>query len=503
MFEAFVQALTQIFQPAVFIAMMFGIVIAVVVGILPGLGGPAIIILTLPFIIGRDPLMCLAFMTVLISANCTAGSITAILIGVPGESSNAAAILDGFPMTRKGQGARAIGAALTSSMMGGTVAVFLSFLMIPLVIPLLMQLRSPELFAVILLGMCFLAVLAQDSAIKGLISAGLGILFSCIGFQTKTGIERFTFGNPYLYDGIQVVVMLMGLLALPVLVELVSAGKPIDATDMSQVGTYKSLFRGALDVYNHWWLWLRSTVIGYIVGVIPGIGGETAVWVAYAHAKQTSKEPETFGTGNVEGVIAPQSATNARQAGDMLTTLALGIPGGSSMVLILAAFILLGIQPGPKLLVDHTSLSFAILIIIALANIIGAVLCVFSLSLCIKITRISPVYLFCLILPLIYIGIYVYNGFFIDLIVMLGITVVGILLRKFKYSVPSLILGFIMGRMFEYYLWQAIDFNGPTFFMTPISLALLFVVFLVLTNKVWIRLWRKVRKQEQKGAVRS
>jgi TctA family transporter len=173
------------------------------------------------------------------------------------------------------------------------------------------------------------------------------------------------------------------------------------------------------------------------------------------------------------------------------------------MVLILAAFILLGIQPGPKLLVDHTSLSFAILIIIALANIIGAVLCVFFLPLCIKITRISPVYLFSLILPLIYIGVYVYNGFFIDLIVMLGITVVGILLRKFKYSVPSLILGFIMGRMFEYYLWQAIDFNGPTFFMTPISLALLFVVFLVLTNKVWIRLWRKVRKQGQKGATRS
>lgn len=481
--------------------MMFGIVVAVVVGILPGLGGPAVIILTLPFIIGRDPLMCLAFMTTLISANCTGGVITAILIGVPGESSNAAAILDGFPMTRKGLGARAIGAGLTASMMGGTVSVVFAFLMIPFVMPLLMQLRSPEIFAVILLGMTFLAVLTKGSAIKGLISAGLGIMFSCIGFQTKTGLERFTFGNPYLYDGLTIVVMLMGLLALPVLVELVTAGKPVDATNMSYIGTYKNLLEGALDVAKHWWLWLRSTVIGYIVGVIPGIGGETAVWVAYAHAKQTSKHPETFGTGNVEGVIAPQSATNARQAGDMLTTLALGIPGGSSMVLILAAFVLLGIQPGPKLLVDHTALAFAILIIIALANIIGAALCVFFLPLCIKITRISPVYLFCLILPLVYIGVYAYNGMFIDLIVMLGITTVGILFRKYKYSIPSLILGFIMGRMFEYYLWQAIDFRGPTFFMTPISLALLLVVFVLLTKDLWRMLWKKVRKHEQKGAT--
>lgn len=495
MFEAFIQALTQIGEPAVLIALFFGVVVSVVVGILPGLGGPAIIILTLPFIIGRDPLMCLAFMTTMVSANCTGGVITAILIGVPGESSNAAAILDGFPMTRNGQGARAIGAGLTSSMMGGIISVVFSFLTIPFVMPLLMQMRSPELFAVILLGMCFLAVLTQGSAIKGLISAGLGIMFSCIGFQSKTGMERFTFGNPYLYDGLTIVVMLMGLLALPVMVELASAGKPIAETDMSHLGTYRNLLTGALDVVKHGWLWLRATVIGYIVGVIPGIGGETAVWVAYAHAKQTSKKPDSFGTGNVEGVIAPQAATNARSAGDMLTTLALGIPGGSSMVLILAALVLLGLQPGPKMLTEHTSLSFAILLIIALANVIAAALCVFFLPLCIKITRISPVYLFSLILPLVYIGVYAYNQLFIDLVVMLFITAVGVLLRKFRYSIPSLILGFIMGRMFEYYLWQAIDFRGPLFFLTPISLTLLFVVFVLLTKDIWKWLWRRLRMQ--------
>ena len=502
MFEALVQAVAQLFEPAVIISMLFGVAVAIVVGILPGLGGPAVVILTLPFVIGRDPLMCLAFMTTLLAASSTGGVITAVLIAVPGESSNAAIIFDGFAMTRKGQAARAIGAGLTSSMMAGTASVFFAFLTIPVLMPLIMNLRSPELFAVILLGMTFLAVLTQGSAIKGLISACLGILFACIGFQSKTGVQRFTFGNPYLYDGLTIVVLLMGLLALPVLAELASAGKPIDATGTTHMGTAKGLLEGALDVARHRWLWLRCTVIGYIVGVIPGIGGETSVWVAYAHAKQTSKEPETFGTGNVEGVIAPQAANNGKTAGDMLTTLALGIPGSTSMVLIMAALVLLGIQPGPKLLIEHTSLCFAILLIIALANFITAVACFFTLPLCIKITRISPVYLFCLILPFVYIGVYVYNGLFIDLIVMLGITVVGILLRKFKYSIPSLILGFIMGRMFEYYFWHSVDFRGPTFFMTPISLTLLFVAFLLFTKDIWKMLWRKVRRHEQKGATR-
>ncbi|HOQ98031.1 MAG TPA: tripartite tricarboxylate transporter permease [Anaerolineae bacterium] len=498
MFDAFFQAVALVFSPAVFAAMFVGTVIAVVVGILPGLGGPAIIIMALPFVAGRDPLMCLAFMIVLQTANTTGGALTSILIGVPGESSNAPLLLDGFPMTRKGQAARAIGASLTSSVMGGTASVLFAFLMIPFVMPLLMELRSPELFAVILVGLTFLAVLTQGSPIKGLISAGLGILFSCIGFQAKTGLERFTFGNPYLYDGITIVVMLMGLLAVPVLIELASANKPI-AEKASPIGAYRELLSGVRDVFAHWWLWLRATVIGYLVGVIPGIGGETAIWAAYAHGKQTSKHPETFGTGNVEGVIAPQSAANARAAGDLLTTLALGIPGNSSMVLIMAALIMLGIQPGPKMLTEHTSLSFALLLITAQAEILGAGLCILALPVTVKITRVSPHYLFCLIVPLVCVGVYVYNNSFLDLVVMVAITIVGILLRKFKYSIPSLILGFIMGRLFEYYLWQSIDFRGPLFFMTPISLALLFVVFLVLTKDVWSGLWRRFRRPTMQG----
>jgi TctA family transporter len=502
MFEALVQAVAQICEPAIIISILFGVLVAIVVGILPGLGGPAVVILTLPFVIGRDPLMCLAFMTTMLAVSSTGGVITSVLIAVPGESSNAAIILDGFAMARKGQAARAIGAGLTSSMLAGGASVLFAFLTIPFVMPLIMNLRSPELFAVILLGMTFLAVLTQGSAIKGIISACLGILLACIGFQSKTGVARFTFGTPYLYDGLTMVVLLMGLLALPVLAELATTGKPVDATgNATQIGTAKGLLEGALDVARHWWLWLRCTVIGYIVGVIPGIGGETSPWVAYAHAKQTSKNPETFGAGNVEGVLAPQAANNGKTAGDMLTTLALGIPGSTSMVLIMAALVLLGIQPGPKLLMEHPSLCFAILIIIALANIITAVACFFTLPVCIKITRISPAYLFCLILPFVYIGVYVYNGVFIDLIVMLSITVIGILLRKFKYSIPSLILGFIMGRMFEYYFWHSVDFRGPMFFMTPISLMLLALVIILFTKDLWRMLWKKLRNQGRKGAT--
>jgi TctA family transporter len=497
--EAFVQALGMIFlDPLILITIVASSIIAVLAGIIPGIGGLTLLILALPFIAGRDPLMCLTFMTVAQATSTIGGLMTAILVGVPGVPSNAADILDGFPMARQGKAARAIGAALSAAALGGIASVAFAFVMIPLVLPLLMVLKSPELFSLIVLGLTFLSVLTQGSPLKGLMSAFLGILFACIGFQSKTGIERFTFGNPYLYDGIEPVVMLMGLLALPVLVELVGMNKPI--TESTPVGTYGEVLAGVGETFKRLWLWFRCTLIGYVVGVIPGIGGETSVWVSYAHAKQTSKHPETFGQGNVEGVIAAQSAGSSRSGGDLLVTLAVGIPGSASMVLIMAAFILLGIQPGPKLLTEHTSLSFALLQIIAFSNVIAAIIAMVALPICIKITRVSPQILFCIIAPLIYVGVYVSNELMLNLIVMLMVMVLGILLRKYKYSIPSFILGFIMGRLFEYYLWQGVDYYGNTFFTTPISLGLLFLVFVVLTQNIWQPMWKKIRKPATEGA---
>lgn len=480
MFEAFVQALGQLADPIVFLAILAGTVISITIGIIPGISAVIGMVLFLPFVFGMDPKISLPFLATFGAVAVTGGSITAVLLGVPGVPSSAATLLDGFPMTQRGEGARGVGAALTASMVGGAGAVIYAFLMIPVLIPLVLHFRSPEMFFLIIMGLCFLAVLTKESKIKGLISAGVGMLIAMIGFQEKTAMSRFTFGNLYLYDGISVIVMVLAFFALPVLANLVISGKPISSLKIpSSRATYRQLLKGALDVFRHWWLFLRCTIIGYIVGVIPGIGGETAIWVSYGYAKQVSKNPHEFGTGRVEGVIAPESANNSKDAGAMLTTLVFGVPGSVSMVIMLAALLMVGIQPGPGMLTGHTDITFLILLTIAASNILAGILCFGGIPYLARVTRVSPEYLFCIILPLIYIGTYTFKGVFLDLTMLLPIAVLSLLLRRFGYPLPPLILGFILGGLAEYYLWHSLDAFGATFFLSPISLGLIFFTILL------------------------
>jgi TctA family transporter len=499
MLESFGQAIIQLFSPNVLIALLIATIGAVILGVIPGISGALAMILFLPFVYGRDPAVCMVVLATLTAVSNTGGAITAILLGIPGDSSNAATTMDGFALTRQGEGARAVGVSLWGSIVGGVLAIVFAFMMIPLAVPLIMNFRSPEMFCLIVLGLSFLAAITQKSVIKGMISAGLGLLISTIGYQSKTGFARFTLGNDYLYGGVETVVMLLGILAVPVIAELVVNKETVTPADVKSIGTYRQILSGWGDIIRHWWLCIRSTIIGYFVGVIPGIGSETAIWVAYAHAKQTSKNPDTFGKGSIEGVLAPESANNARTGGAMLTTLVLGIPGSPTMVMVLAAFILLGIAPGPKVLVEHTTLCFVILLSIVLSNIVAAWLCFFSLPLMLKITRISSVKLFAYLMPIIMIGVYSNNMSTLDLLMLILVGALGVGFRKFGYSPGAIILGFILGKLFEYYLWQSLDLFGGWFFLTPISIVLLLTVILVLTKDLWKPLLKHVRNPLTRG----
>ncbi len=499
MLEAFTQALGNLSQPMVVLAVLTATIAGIILGIIPGLQGGVGMVLLLPFLFGSDPMIFLPVMAVLTAVGATGGSITAVLLGIPGTSSNVATLLDGFPMTRRGEGARAVGAALTSSMMGGVVAVIIAFAMIPLVIPMVMEFKSAELFFTIVVGLCFLALITRGSTIKGLISAGLGLLISTIGFQAKTGVARFTFDNLYLYNGIELIVVLLGAFALPVLIELSVTGKTIAPLDSKSIGSYRDMWQGVRDVFRHWWLWFRCSVIGYVIGVIPGIGAETAIWVTYGHAKQSSKDPDKFGTGCIEGVIAPEAANNSKDGGALLTTLALGIPGSGIMVLMLAAFIIVGIQPGPNMLTEHTTLSFTLLLTVAISNILAGFICLGGAPYLTKLTRISPVYLFSFILPLLYIGIFSFNERVIDLIVLLIIGIIGVILSKYGYSLAALVLGFVLGRLAEYYFWHAVDLNGPFFFWTPISMFMIVLIIIFLNKDLISSLFKRLKEKRAKG----
>jgi putative tricarboxylic transport membrane protein len=499
MLESFGQAIIQLSSPNVAIALVIATVGAIILGVIPGISGALAMILFLPFVYGRDPAVSMVVLATLTAVSNTGGAVTAVLLGIPGDSSNAATILDGFPLARQGEGARTVGVTIFASIAGGVLSILFAFLMIPFAIPLVMSLRSPEMFCLIIIGLSFLAVITQGSAIKGLISAGLGLLISTIGYQAKTGVARFTLGNDYLYGGVEMVVILLGILAVPVIAELVVNKESVAPVDVKSIGTYRQVLSGLDDVMRHWWLCIRSTIIGYFVGVIPGIGSETAIWVAYGHAKQTSKDPGLFGKGNMEGVIAPEAANNARAGGSMLTTLLLGIPGSSSMVMVLAAFVLVGIVPGPRVLVEHTTLCFVILLSIVVSNILAGVLCIFSLPLMLKVTQISSAKLFAYLMPIIMIGVYSNNMYTLDLLMLIPVGALGVCFRKFGYSPGAIILGFILGKLFEYYFWQSLDLFGGWFFLTPICMVLLLIVTVVFTKDLWMPLFKNVSNPFARG----
>jgi TctA family transporter len=480
----FVAALGNFSRPDVLLTLIVCVVFGTIGGIIPGISNGVLCALALPFIFGMEPLVALVLLCALTSVTNSGGSISAIVMGIPGTPTSAATLIDGFQMTKKGEAGRAVGAALMSATMGAVLSVFLAFLMIPLVVPIVMRFRAPEMFLMVITGLCFVVALVRGKVIKGFISACLGLLLSFVGTQEMTGASRFTFNTTYLYQGLDLLVAMLGLFAVPVVMATIVSGKPIASARGADI-RFGDLFQGSLDVFRHWGLWLRSALIGYLVGVIPGIGAETATWAVYGQAKQTSKRSVEFGTGCIEGVIAPEAASNGKEGGALLTTLTFGIPGSGIMAFFLAAFLIVGIQPGPKMLLEHTTVCFTMLLALAFANIIGGALCFGAAKYVVKVSSLPPKYLFAVIMPLLCIGCYAANASIISLFAMLAFGVLGVFMEKYGYSMPALILGFVLGSLFEYYFWHSLDIYGPIFFTSPISIVLLALIFAILGQDIY------------------
>lgn len=480
--DGMIQGLLNISDPTILGLMLLGIVIGLFVGFLPAVSGLLGTALMLPFIVGMEPLTALPFLLALHAVSYTGGSMTAILVNIPGTGPNAATLIDGFPMTQKGQAGRAMGAAICSSSLGGILSVFLALLFIPLVIPLVKLLFSAEMFFVIILGLSFMAVLAGSSPIKGLMSGGLGLLFSFVGFQSTTGIPRFNFGSVFLLDGFNIITVVIGLFAIPELIDLATKRRSIVLNEtQSGKKVWGDVWEGVKDVFRHFRVFLQGTVIGYVIGVIPGVGAETAPFVAYGYAKQTSKHPEKFGTGIVEGVIAPESANNAKEAGALLTTLAFGVPGSAVMAILLGAFFLVGIVPGPDMLTDNLALSFTMLFGIAFANLMAGIVCLIFAPFATKITTVHCDYLFPVILVFGLTGAYAVGVQILNLTVVIWFSIVGLFMNRFDYSKPAFLLGFVLGELFEHYFWHALQLQGPLFFTRPISIMIILIVVALFT----------------------
>jgi TctA family transporter len=494
MIEAMWSGLMQTLSPQAMGIMLIGIPIGLILGAIPGLGGNLGLALLIPFTFGMEPIAGFALLLGMHSVVQTGGPIPSILFNAPGTGPCAATCLDGFPLAQQGKAGRAIGAALASSAVGGVIGAIGMALLLPFIRPVVLSFGPAEYFMLAILGITFIALVSGESMLKGLIVGALGLMMAFVGENPQTGVARYTFGQLLFFDGVPLVPVVVGLFAGSEVIALtIKRGSIVEGE--AKVG--HDTMEGVKDTFRHWWLVLRCSIIGYIIGVIPGLGGEVSSWVSYGHAAQTSKHPETFGKGNIEGVLAPESANNSKEGGALIPTIAFGIPGSSGMAILLGAFLILGLTPGPAMLKDHLDIVWAMVWILIIANILGALGFLILTPYFTKLTALRSSIIVPFILIFILLGSYLTRGRIEDLLITLVMSLVGYALKEFDYARAPLILGMVLGEIAEVNLHISMQIWGVAFLTRPITLILLALTVLSVVYPLWQQ-WRK----RQAGAAK-
>ncbi len=494
-----VEAFVLIFQPVQLAYLIGGVLLGLSIGVLPGLGGIAGLALVLPFMYGMDPVSGLALMVGLIAVIPTSDTFSSVLLGIPGSSASQATVLDGFPLAKQGHAARALSAAFASSLFGGLFgAVILSFFIL-IARPLILAFGLPEMLMITILGMSMVAILAGRVPLKGVVAAGTGIMVGTIGAAPAGGSLRMSsYDFPYIVDGLQLVIVGLGIYAVPEIVSLLRQDRPI-----AQGGTLGDGWtQGVRDWWQHKWLSVRCAVIGVLVGVIPGLGGSVVDWIAYGSAVQTAKDRSMFGQGDIRGVIAPESSNNAKEGGGLVPTLIFGIPGSGSMAIFLGGLALLNLSPGPQMVRNNLDITYTIVWSLALANVFGAGLCILLSKYIAKLTTIRFTILAPYLFMMIAFAAFQSRQSPLDLAALILIGIIGILLRRFDFSRPAFLIGFVLSQQSEIFVNQAFQIagarfrrsfeNGLDYILSPITIVLL--ILTVVSIVVGIKASKNIRE---------
>lgn len=482
MLEAAIEGLQSILTFQSLSMMLLGVLIGSLVGFLPGIGGPTTLAIMLPFVmVMKDPVPVIALLVGIDAVGNTASAFTSILISVPGSSGSQATILDGYPMAKRGEAARALSASFMASLVGGLVGPLILLASLPFLRPLVLAFGSPEFFVLTLWGLAMVGVLSGNAPIKGLLAGIIGVLIATVGLDIKSGIERFSFGEPYLWDGISLIIVALGIFGVPECIDL--ASRKTSIAERHELGS--GFKQGILDVFQNMWLTIRSSAIGIWVGFLPGLGSSVADWFAYAHAVQTEKNKENFGKGDVRGVIAPEASNNSKEAGSYIPTLAFGIPGGTSTALILVAFTAVGINPGPEMLTTQLPFTFAIIWTLALSNIIAVALCMTFAKPIAKCCFFPFYTIVPLILVFVFIGAFAAHFNDYDLALLLVFSALGFMMRRHGWPRAPLLLGVVLGTKMELYLWLSYTRFGTEWLLRPGVIILFILVFASVLYPIW------------------
>lgn len=477
-------------------ALMFGVIGGIIIGALPGFSSTMGVALLIPMTFGMSPAAGITMLAAIYSASTYGGSISAILIHTPGTSSSVATCIDGYQMTLKGEGLKAIGVSTVSSVLGGLVGAIALLLISPPLAKVSLKFSAPEYFLLALFGLTIISSLSAGTIVKGLASGVFGLLLGMIGVDIMTGIDRFSFGFTTLQGGVPVIPPMIGLFSLSevlIQVEKIKIRKEKSLIQKYLGSMFLSLkeFKEILPTIS------ISSIIGLIIGILPGAGADIAAWVSYDQAKKFSKTPEKFGTGYMVGVAASEAANNAAACGALIPLLTLGIPGSVTTAVLYGGLLIQGMRPGYQMFTKYADITYAIIIGLIVANILMGIFGLLSAKHLAKISSLPTGMLAPYIVVLSVVGTYAATSNMFDVFLMIFFGFIGYFIRKANYSNAGIILGLILGPLAEAGFRQSIVMSKGNmlgyYFGRPICVILMILIILSILTPMALSYLKKVR----------
>jgi TctA family transporter len=480
MIDAFWAGLLLVFQWPAIGYLLLGVFLGIWIGAVPGLGGILGLVILLPFTFGMEAVSAFALLLGLYAVTATSDTIASVMLGIPGTAASQATILDGYPLAQKGHAARAFGAAFTVSALGGVFSALLLAASIPLILPIILAFNSPELFMLGMLGLAMVGSLSGGSILKGLGAACIGLMIAMVGYDEVAGIPRYYLGTTYLLDGVPLIPVVLGLFAIPELMELA-----IKDTSISRVPREQTegggMYEGIRDVFRHKWLVFRCACIGTYIGILPGLGAAVVDWFAYGHAVQSAKDKSQFGQGDIRGVIAPETANNATRGGALIPMLAFGIPGSLGTAILLGALLIQGLKPGPDMLVKHLDLTFSMVWTLVVANLLVALMLMVWSRQVAKVAFIRGHLIVPGVILFVFMGAWLGTATIGDWITCLTMGTIGFIMKRSGWPRPPLVLALILGSILENaFLISMRVHDGVGWLSRPIVLIILVLVLLTI-----------------------
>ena len=501
MLEQLLQAGLEILSPGTLVFLLGGVIVGLIFGVIPGLGGTTALALLLPLTFGINVIHAFAMAGGIMGAVAMGGSISAILLNAPGTAPSAATCLDGHPLAKQGRAADAIGAVATASPLGGLFGVITLLLVLPVAREIVLLFGPPEFFLVAVFGIVTVAISSSSNLLRGLIAGGIGLMLSFVGYDTVHGGIRYTLGLDYLWDGIPLIPSLVGLFGMAEMIRLSIEGGTVAAdADSVRIG---GVLSGIRATFRHWKVVIRGSVIGTLIGAIPGVGGTVATFIAYSTTKKADRDPESFGTGRIEGIIAPESANNAKDSGALLPTLAFGIPGSAEMAVFLGILVLHGMQPGPTIFAEHQQAIYGLVLALTFSAVLASVIGLVCVRWLAAITLVNGQILAPVVIAVSLVGVYAINLEPGDVILAAVIGVLGYLMLRFNYPRLPLVIALILGETAERGFQQSMQIGQGSWSIFAQSTTSVVLLVLIVLSLGWsfVPVLRKRLAGSLKGEV--